>query len=50
MTPNDVPGPIITAETLQPWLIALTPAVEPVRSLPKRPAPEPLPLSLRPAA
>jgi hypothetical protein len=45
MTPNDIPGPIITAESLTPWLLAITPAVEPVREVPPRPAtpaPEPL--------
>jgi hypothetical protein len=49
MTPNDVPGPIITAASLQPWLIAMAPAVEPVRPLPVRPAPAPGE-PLRPAA
>ena len=34
MTPNDVPGPIITAESLLPWLLAIAPAAEPVRTLP----------------
>jgi hypothetical protein len=41
MTPNDVPGRAITAASLQPWLIAITAAVEPVRPLPVRPAPAP---------
>jgi hypothetical protein len=50
MTPNDVPGPIITAESLRPWLIALAPAVEPVRPLPARPVPAPEAEPLRPAA
>ena len=49
MTPNDVPGPIITAESLLPWLLALAPAAEPVRTLPPRPAPAPAE-PLRPAA
>jgi hypothetical protein len=29
MTPQDVPGPIITIESLFPWLHAITPAQEP---------------------
>jgi hypothetical protein len=48
MTPEDVRGPIITTETLFPWLHAIAPAVEPVRALEPRPAPGPQPL--RPAA
>jgi len=50
MTPTDVPGPIITAESLQPWLIAMAPALEPVRRLPPRPLSAPVPEPLRPAA
>jgi hypothetical protein len=49
MTPNDVPGPIVTAESLLPWLLAIAPAAEPVRPLPPRPAPVPAD-PLRPAA
>ena len=49
MTPNDVPGRIVTAESLQPWLLALAPVAEPVRPLPVRPAPAPAE-PLRPAA
>ena len=49
MTPNDVPGPTITAESLTPSLLAIAPAVEPVRELP-RPAPVPATEPLRPAA
>jgi hypothetical protein len=49
MTPNDVPGPTITAESLTPWLLAIAPAVEPVRQLP-RPATAPASEPLRPAA
>jgi hypothetical protein len=48
MTPNDLPGPIVTAEALLPWLIALAPVEErmrPVRLSVPSPA-EPL----RPAA
>ena len=49
MTPNDVPGPVITAESLLPWLLAIAPAAEPVRTPPPRPAPAPAE-PLRPAA
>ena len=49
MTPNDVPGPIVTTESLLPWLLAIAPAVEPVRPLRSRPAPAPAE-PLRPAA
>jgi hypothetical protein len=49
MTPNDVPGAIVTAASLQPWLIAIAPTVEPVRPLPAWPAPAPAE-PLRPAA
>ena len=49
MTPNDVPGPVITAESLLPWLLAIAPAAEPVRRLLPRPAPAPAE-PLRPAA
>jgi hypothetical protein len=41
MTPQDVPGPIITIEALFPWLGAITPTQQPATSLPK---PEPAPL------
>jgi hypothetical protein len=40
MTPEDVPGEIITIESLFPWLSAIVPAQEPVRPI-RRPAPEP---------
>jgi hypothetical protein len=40
MTPEDVPGTIVTIDSLFPWLAAITPAQEPVRPKPK---PEPLP-------
>jgi hypothetical protein len=40
MSPADVPGPIITIETLLPWLAAIVPAQEPER--PAAPVPEPL--------
>jgi hypothetical protein len=50
MTPNDVHGPTITADSLQPWLLLMTPAAEPVRPLPARPAREPADEPLRPAA
>ena len=52
MTPQDVPGDAITAETLTPWLLAIAPAVEPVRPIrpPVAPIPAPAPEPLRPAA
>jgi hypothetical protein len=50
MTPNDIPGPTVTAESLLPWLLAITPAAEPVRPLPVRPALAPADERLRPAA
>jgi hypothetical protein len=40
MTPQDVPGEIITIESLFPWLTAIVPAQEPVRPI-RRPEPEP---------
>jgi hypothetical protein len=49
MTPNDVPGPTVTTESLQAWLIALAPVEEPVRPLRPRLVPAP-PEPLRPAA
>jgi hypothetical protein len=33
MTPEDVPGDIVTIEALLPWLPAIAPAQEPVRPL-----------------
>ena len=33
MTPEDVPGQIVTIESLFPWLTAIVPAQEPVRPL-----------------
>jgi hypothetical protein len=48
MTPQDVPGPIITTASLSPWLCALATATEPARPSRPRPAPEAEPL--RPAA
>jgi hypothetical protein len=42
MTPQDVPGPLVTIEALFPWLAAITPAEEPLRPL--KPKPEPAPL------
>jgi hypothetical protein len=29
MTPQDMPGPLVTIEALYPWLAAITPAQEP---------------------
>jgi hypothetical protein len=48
MTPEDVPGPLVTIESLFPWLAAITPAQEPVR--PMQPKPQPAPAPLRDAA
>jgi hypothetical protein len=31
MTPKDVPGQIVTIESLLPWLAAIVPAQEPAR-------------------
>jgi hypothetical protein len=50
MSPTDVPGPIVTTETLMPWLLAIAPAVEPVRALAQRRLPEQANQPLRPAA
>jgi hypothetical protein len=33
MTPEDVPGDIVTIEALLPWLSAIVPAREPVRPI-----------------
>jgi hypothetical protein len=45
MTPQDVRGPIITAQTLSPWLRAMAPTgVEPPRPLPR-----PVPVAARAA-
>jgi hypothetical protein len=48
VTPEDVPGPLVTIESLFPWLAAITPAQEPVR--PMGPKPQPAPSRLRDAA
>jgi hypothetical protein len=44
MTPQDMPGPLVTIESLFPWLAAITPAQEPrpIRPQPPEPAPTPL--------
>jgi hypothetical protein len=34
MTPDALPGPVIAADSLLPRLLAIAPAVEPVRPLP----------------
>jgi hypothetical protein len=47
MTPGDVPGPVITIESLFPWLAAIEPAAKP-GSL--RPKPAPTAPQLRDAA
>lgn len=44
MTPQDVPGPIITIESLFPWLAAITPVQEPPRPVLSEPEPRPAPL------
>jgi hypothetical protein len=49
MTPQDVPGEIITSESLFPWLSAIVPAQEPVRSI-RQPQPEPEPAQVPHAA
>ena len=42
MTPQDVPGPLVTIDSLFPWLAAITPAEEPPR--PIRPKPQLAPM------
>jgi hypothetical protein len=42
MTPQDVPGPIVTIESLLPWLGPITPVQEPPRPVPSAPEPAPL--------
>ena len=42
MTPQDVPGPLVTIESLFPWLAAITPAQEPRPIRPQPPEPAPL--------
>ena len=42
MTPQDMQGPIVTIDSLFPWLAAISPADEPPRPLKPKPAPEPL--------
>ena len=42
MTPQDVPGAIVTIDSLYPWLAAIMPAQEPPRPLKPEPKPEPL--------
>ena len=41
MTPQDMPGPLVTIESLFPWLAAIAPAQEPrpIRPQPLEPAP-----------
>jgi hypothetical protein len=41
MSPQDVPGPIVTIESLFPWLTAIAPAVEPLRPKPQEQRPLP---------
>jgi hypothetical protein len=42
MTPQDVPGPLVTIESLFPWLAAITPAQEPRTVRPQAPEAAPL--------
>ena len=42
MTPQDMPGPLVTIESLFPWLAAITPAQEPRPIRPQPPHPAPL--------
>jgi len=46
MTPQDVPGPVISVQSLFPWLSAVTPKRQPLSS----PAPKPTTVPLREAA
>ena len=41
MTPQDVPGQIVTIVSLFPWLGAIVPAQEPVRPMRRESEPEP---------
>ena len=41
MTPEDMPGPTVTIESLFPWLAAITPAQEPARPKPQPAQPAP---------
>jgi hypothetical protein len=50
MTPQDVPGEIVTIEALFPWLAAIVPAQEPVRPLRRESEPQPQPVGLPDAA
>jgi hypothetical protein len=50
MTPQDVPGEIVTIEALFPWLAAIVPAQEPIRPLRDAPGPEPERVQLPDAA
>jgi hypothetical protein len=49
MTPQDIPGEIVTIESLFPWLAAIVPTQEPVRPI-RRPAPDQEPAQLPDAA
>ncbi len=44
MTPQDVPGTLVTIDSLFPWLAAIAPAQEPrpLRPKPQEPAPAPM--------
>jgi hypothetical protein len=50
MTPKDVPGQIVTIESLFPWLAAIVPAQEPVRPIRRDSEPTPEPERLPDAA
>jgi hypothetical protein len=41
MTPQDIPGPLVSIEALFPWLAAITPTPEqrPIRPQPAEPRP-----------
>jgi hypothetical protein len=41
VTPRDVPGQIVTIESLFPWLAAIVPAQEPVRPIRRERGSEP---------
>jgi hypothetical protein len=41
MTPQDMPGEIVTIEALFPWLSAIMPVQDPVRPLRREPDSEP---------
>jgi hypothetical protein len=50
MTPEDIPGDIVTIEALLPWLSAIVPAQEPVRPIRRKADTEQEPVRLPDAA